>query len=592
MDAPRFSLKALSRRTVIRGIQTLAFVTGGRAAALPNAPLSLPRASDIVLSLRNAGRSLPEAYLRNSETALNTYRPDRVEWHYVSTSNLIRKLKDQWRVKYVGATINANVPLPNDDGLARDFDGNVIVAPWMRAPGWNSLWTTVASRQTRGALLTWIDRCFAAGADGLQVDDGWFQWVTELWGAGDFSEASIKGFGPWLTTHISSAELRQLEITAGPDFDFRHWLKQKHGVHDAASYRRRRGSLPGIDLWRRYLAANVLEFWTQMRAHVRALAPAAPISANAGLVRPDEMFIGLSGYVDYILSELPVDQEPRVYALYGATAEAVGLPFIGCFAGKTSNKRYRRLICAAFSSGINPAAPWDVFVPSIKDVVQPRHSPDPSAFADLYDFVRDHRQLIDGWRGAGEVAVVIPAVNYLSEPVTALIERLTTAQVPFRILPTDSAFRQLPPVNKRLEGIQTLVLAQPCDAYSSETLNAFSQTRLPILTAEQLDPAWLKRHSVGLLTGTRGWRLASRCKIHNASKWIVHLAPSLAEAGRFEGTVTFHRSGQYGLSSGSRLKLFRPKLQPMILSPTSVGSAGIMYSMPEIEDWAIMQPMS
>jgi hypothetical protein len=579
---------APSRRTVIAGIPALAFAAAADRAAAADAPLSLPRASDIVISLRNAERSLPEAYLRKAETALSTYRPDRVEWHYASPSNLIQTLKDQWGVKFVGATINANAPLPSENGLARDFDGNVIIAPWMRAPGWNARWTTVASRRTRDVLLAWIDRGFAAGADGLQVDDGWFQWVTEAWGAGDFSEASIKGFGPWLEAHIPPAKLNQLKITAGPDFNFRDWLKQKHGVHDAATYRRRRGSLPGVDLWRRYLASDVLEFWAAMRTHVRALAPTAPISANVGFVRPDETFIGLSGYIDYTVSELPVDQEPSVYALSGATAEAVGLPFVGCFSGKASDERYRRLICAAFGSGINPAAPWDVFVPSINEVIQPRHSPAPSAFADLYDFVRDHRQLIDGWRGAGDVAVVVPVAAYSNKAVTTLTARLTAAQVPFLILPTDSAYRQLHP---RFTGIRTLVLAQPRAAYSSETLRAISQSRIPVLTAEQLDPAWLTSRSVGLLTGTTGWRLATRCMADNPRKWIVHVTPSLADASTFKGTVTFHRSGRFGLSPETRLRLFQPKSGPVILRPTNADDRSIVYSMPGIEDWAVLEPL-
>ena len=592
MDALRFGLRAPSRRAVIRAFPGLAFAATGRAASA-RAPLSLPlpRASDVVVSLRNAEKTLLEAYARNAETALSAYRPDRVEWHYVSSAAFVEKLKRQWGVKYVGATINANAILPGDDGLARDFDGNAIVAPWMRGKGWDSRWTTVASRQTRDALLRWIDRSFAAGADGLQVDDGWFQWVAEVWGAGDFSEASIKGFGPWLARHVPPARLRQLGIIPGPNFNFRDWLKRKHGVHDAANYRWRRGRLPGADLWRRYLAADVLEFWTEMRAHVRSLASAAPISANVGLVRPDEMFVGLSGYVDYTVSELPVDQEPSAYALYGATAESVGLPFVGCFQGKTSNRRYRRLIGAAFGSGINPAAPWDVFVPSVNEVVQPRHSPAPSAFIDLYDFVRDHRELIDGWRGAGDVALVVPAATYSSDAVAALAGRLTAAQVPFRVLPTDSAYRRLPPLGKRLAGARKLVLAQPRAAYGPETLAAVSRSPLAVLTAEQLDATWLGRQSLGLLSGTRGWRLSGRCRVDDERRWLAHLIPSLADASAFEGTVTFHRSGRYRLSPMSRLRLLRPRAQPLVLSPVSSSNSGVVYSIPATEDWAILEPL-
>ena len=585
MDAPRFS-----RRTVVGSLPALALPVPGRAASLRHAPLSLPRASDVVVSLRNAEKTLPAPYVRSAEAALNAYRPDRVEWHYLSSSDFVRKLKDRWGVKYVGATINANADLPGDDGLARDFDGAAIVAPWMRASGWGSRWTTVASRQTREVLLRWSDRNLAGGADGLQVDDGWFQWVAEAWGAGDFSDASIRGFGPWLAARVSPARLRQLGIAAGPDFNFRDWLRQKHGVSDAADYRRRRASLPGADLWRRYLAADVLGFWTELRAHVRARAPAAPISANLR-VWPDEMFVGLSGFVDYIVGELVVDQEPGVYALYGATAEAVGLPFVGCFTGKTSNQRYRRLICAAFAAGINPAAPWDVFVPSVGGVLQPRHSPDPSAFADLYEFVRGHRRLIDGWRGAGEVAVVVPAAAYSNEAVTALAGRLTAAQVPFRILPTDSAYRRLPPLGSRLAGIRTLVLAQPRAAYSAQTLDAISRSRLAVLTADQLDPAWLTEQGVGLLSGAQGWRLAGRCRIEDSLRWILHLAPSLTDAGPFKGTVTLRRSGPYGLSSRSRLRLFQPKSGPVVLNPASSGEGGVVYSLPAIEDWAILEPL-
>lgn len=587
MDAPRSSPTALNRRTVIGGILPLASATAARAAHLPSLTALLPRASDIIVSLRNTGNLPPEEFLRNAEICLNTYRPNRVEWHYLSSSKSIRDLKSKWGIKYIGATINANAPIKSDEGLARDFDGKAIVAPWMRAPGWNARWITVASEQTRDVLLSQIDNCLTSGADGLQVDDGWFQWVAEMWGAGDFSEASIKGFGPWLATHISPIKLRELKITANPDFNFRAWLQNTHGIHNAAEYRRRREGLPGIDLWRRYLAKNVLQFWTEMRAHVRAQAPRAPISGNLGLVRPDETFIGLSGYMDYTVSELPVDREPSAYALWGATAEAVSLPFVACFSGRTSDKRYRHLISAAFSSGINPAAPWDVFVPNIGEIIQPRHSPDPAAFADLYDFVRKHRRLIDGWRGAGNIAVVVPVAAYSNSAVVSLSERLVNAQVPFVILPTDSEYCDLAP---RLAGIKTLALAQPRAKYSLSTLKIISQSGLAVLTAEQLDPRWLTGQSVGLLTGTPGWRLSTRCMVDNSRKWIVHVTPSLAGASIFKGSVTFHRSGQYKLSPRTRLRVFLPNLEQMTMSPSSVSTQTIVYQIPEIADWAILEP--
>src|SRR5690606_18493490 len=154
---------------------------------------------------------------------------------------------------------------------ARDFDGKPIVAPWMKS--WGAKWVTTASSHTRKALYEWVDKYVAAGFDSIQFDDPVLEAGTVLWGAGDFSDASLAGFGRYVQYELAPSEKRALGIIDGSSpFDLRSYLRER-GIRSHDDLMKRKESLPIMTVWARYLRSNVLEFHADLRRHIDTLSP-------------------------------------------------------------------------------------------------------------------------------------------------------------------------------------------------------------------------------------------------------------------------------------------------------------------------------
>lgn len=543
---------------------------------------SLPRFGDVVVSIRTD--------IQRAGAAIFAYRPDRIEWHYARSSAFIQAAKLHYGVRFVEGTINTNPPDIGPTNCAEDFDGRPITAPWMR--GWGVKYVSVANAGARAALFAWVDRNLQMGCDGIQQDDCWLQYSSEEWG-GDFSSESLAGFGPWLASHVAPDRIEMLGLTASKGFDYRRFLRETKNIHSTADYVAQRNVLPTTPLWRAYLAANVLDYWDQLRSHLAAVRPSAPVSGNVGVVLPNEVFTAIADKLDYTVSEIQAaDDSPPVYRLYGATADAFTKPFVGSFIEAPNDARWDQRIAMAYASGIVPIAPYDVFMPGSGGPPPPRLYADPAPLVPIFDFVRQRRALLDLFRCAGTIGLAVPVDRFSRPAMLALVSRLTMANVPFRILPVGGVLRPLPLDIAAIQACEHIILTNPPGDYPAVAMSAFNGSGIQILAAREVEDAFLAATSIGRPVGRSDWNLIVRELESIPCRCVFHVTPAVFGASPLQGIVQIRRGNRWTGAEQLALQIHRPGQQSITLTPAAMSDTAFSFEVPTVNCWAMLEPVT
>ena len=141
----------------------------------------VPKKSDVIFSTRSKRD--------NAAEVAKAFGATRIEWVYSTEPEFVHSLQSV--APWFGGTVNSTIPLPKDEGIAKDLEGRPIVAPWMKS--WGAKWITTTDPHTREALKGVVQRYLELGASSIQVDDPLLQYTAANWG-GDFSESSLAGF--------------------------------------------------------------------------------------------------------------------------------------------------------------------------------------------------------------------------------------------------------------------------------------------------------------------------------------------------------------------------------------------------------------
>ncbi|MGF1615342.1 MAG: hypothetical protein ACFCVA_15935 [Gammaproteobacteria bacterium] len=227
----------------------------------------VPARSDVVFSTRF---KRPEA-----PALIKAFGATRVEWVYTTDRAFASLLKEQ--APWFSGTLNANGPLPTEAGFARDFDGNIITAPWMR--GWGGRWVTTTHPETQRAMAGQVLRYLEIGANALQHDDPLLQLYAALNQAGDFNASTLAGFPRFLATR---ANRMQVEAAGRLGFtgDDRDFLVKRHRVAEAADDRRRFRRFPSTPMWLASLQRGVEEHFLRLRQQLKSTGHPVPLSMN------------------------------------------------------------------------------------------------------------------------------------------------------------------------------------------------------------------------------------------------------------------------------------------------------------------------
>ena len=482
--------------------------------AHPDFQGAVPRKSDVIFSTR---------FKRdNALEVARAYGATRIEWVYSADPLYIKELRTV--APWFGGALSSTIPLKSDQGIARDIEGQPIVAPWMKS--WGAKWITVADASTRAALTDLAMRYISAGASSIQIDDPTLQFGARWWGA-DFSDSSIRGFSDFLQRHPDRKLIADLGLDLDrPDLDYREFLAEKYGIRTAREYAARQKNLPTTALWYVYLKESVLSHFSEFRRIIDGVAgKRVPLSMNLWLVGPDarrDQF-ALIKHVDYAMVETKID-DYDLLTLMAATYRSLGIGFVPSILPR-SKEENRIAIAGLYALGAQPLVPWDVYINQGPEKLPTRFFGMPEDYADLYRFVRTNAEVFEGYETLPVVGILAPVEKYDFSTTLALVRRLNRANVPFAMVPVRSKPVALPDAG-RPAFLQLLVAVNPLTDFDPETLSALSRQGPKIIAAGDLSARELADLSPVISdTDTTADRIIFRGRTNGEQALAIHVLP-------------------------------------------------------------------
>lgn len=454
-----------------------------------------PKRSDVVFSTRTKRD--------NSILSARNFGATRVEWTYVHAKDESFLLDLKKSIGWAGGAMSITVQTPNNEGAAQDFDGNNLIAPWMRPWGNVAIWHTTTSPYTRKTLFDWAASYIRRGADSIQFDDSLMQLYSVEWG-GDFSPTSLAGFREFLKSYPDKRRLAFLGDIDLNGFDYKEYLRKVHHIQNNAEYLRRYQQLPTTSLWIEYLTETVSSFFRDFRQHLDITAGRRfPLSMNLDLLnRPsaaNRLWVQTE-YVDYVIAETPINNVAEMYAR-AATMRSLGLGYVPSSA-PDSVAEGRRAISTFYALGANPLVPWDVYARNGADGQPVRYFGKVEEFGDMYQFVRQNPQLFDGWESAPVVGIIIPIDKYREAETMALVRKLVSSQVPFAFVLTGGSNSRFELVRQQVEHFKVLMTVNPSSDISEKDIDFLRSIEIPKLDAQITTDDAIRVFSPFFMTGS------------------------------------------------------------------------------------------
>lgn len=338
---------------------------------------------------------------------LKAFRATRSEWLYSTDASVVAELKKI--VKHVGLAISPARKIPNDTGAARDMDGNIAIAPWMRIPVNNMPWNTVFKPDTRNSIMNTVKTDIGIGADSMQFDDPELEFSLLRFQGGDFSPEALSAFRSFCLAS-GPAQCREF---AGDNYDPRTWIRRQSGGSqpDWREFNHQHAADPAWQLWTSFLKNSSRDFVNSVRQYLHSQARPLPLSINVNnpLPVPEKAF--LFDATDYLFCEIYKLNVPRALACFHACATAWQLPFVPSIV-PLSTVDTQWGIAYAYALGDHPRVPWDVYVPG-----KERYYGTVSDYGYLFQFVRDNAQYFDGYDEIADVAFVMEENGLTPAPV-------------------------------------------------------------------------------------------------------------------------------------------------------------------------------
>ncbi len=537
----------------------------------------VPKKSDVIFSTR---------FKRdNAVEVARSFSATRIEWVYSTDSEFVRSL--QLVAPWFGGTLSSTMPLPKDEGIARDFDGNPIVAPWMKS--WGAKWITTTDPRTREILQGIARQYLNLGASSIQIDDPLLQLRCADWG-GDFSESSIAGFREFLATYPDQAELERVGIRNPQEFDYKQFLFTSHNIRTAKEYGDRYHGLPTTSLWLRFLKESVISHYRSFRRYVdEAKGSVVPLSMNLALYGPDESkteFI-LAPFADYAIVETRIHDLDLV-SLQAATYRALGIGYVPSIVPRTKAEN-RAAIATLYAMGAQPLVPWDVYINNGSDNKPTRFFGSPEDYGDLYRFVRDHAALFDDYDQVAEVGILVPVDHYLIKATAALVRRLLRENIPYALVPIGGRTTRyfIDPV--RATHFRVLLTTNPLSDFTPEDLKLVRTLPAELRSAENVTDEMLTTLSPYANSGSDRSRLFPR-GTSNGERIVLHIIRSRDAGGppsrQCQKAFEF-KSGFFPISVGRPLAWHTPKGSQRLTARDADGRVSI--ELPDCEQWGMLE---
>jgi hypothetical protein len=438
----------------------------------------VPRASDVVFS--------PRSRRPDSEAVGRSFGATRIEWTYsrdpAVTSALVRAFGG------FGGAVNANMRLPDESGMAKDFDGRSLAHPRMKAWSHGGLWNSTAHPDTMRAWFEAASAFLEQGAVSMQVDDALMQLYAAVHWGGDFNEATLAAFPAFLRRHPDPQRLRELGLE-GFAGDYRDYLRREHGIESAEAYRRLYRRLPSTPLWHAHIREMVGASLQALRAHMaRTRGAPVPLSMNLGqLSRPSEAIdhFALARHADYAMSETPVDST-RELVLRAATARALALGYVPSIKPRSTDVN-RLAIATLYALGGQVVVPWDVYDGNDAAGRARRFFGTHAEYGDLYAFVRAHAALFDGMQQAAVLGLAVPVHRFDEKATLAAVARLAGRGIPFAFIATGGTFHRYAVDAGAARHFKAVLTVNPDADYLEDDLRALRSLPLAMPPARAAD---------------------------------------------------------------------------------------------------------
>lgn len=400
----------------------------------------LPARSDVALSSRwwhPQKRSDPHDTLRD----MWAFGATRLEWIYDNDPAHISQVKAAG-ISFT-ATINGTDDQEGRPYSARNFDDALISFPWMIS------WThrdglppgaaCVNNPKFRARLTGIVETVTRAGASGVQYDD-WASNVQIGGSNGDcFCEYCLRGFRGFLSKTYKPAELESWGVGNPADFDYRTFLKSKHGLTNVAeyqNYRRQKSSDPLQQAYVRFQAASVRAGMAALKSTLAANAgpdgrrPTLSINTNFTTTSQQGNPFLAADLPDYFMGEGSDETIAGVFVNAKIVEALHRVSVFSPFPYKLD--KTRAVIALQYALGQLCLAPYDVWMHT-SDL--PRHFGNPADYSDIFGFVRTQQLLFDSMETIAVLGIAVDTEEAEDKRFRPLVQSLAEANIPFVILP-------------------------------------------------------------------------------------------------------------------------------------------------------------
>lgn len=333
------------------------------------------------------------------------------------------------------------------DAAARNFAGEPFAVPWLwdhKYKGQPVWWGCTNSPLYHKFLEDWLARSMAAGPDGLHIDDYSGTAGAVTWLSGGFCPHCMAGFREYLKRDVPKKKLAALGITDLSSFDYRQFLVGR-GV-TPEQYKKRRSSLPLADEFLDYQVKSNTQYVAAFhRLASKLRGRPVTLSVNSGLSSPQALAI--APHASYFCCEVGHDAGSRAAPKHPVTiyklADGLDRPVAAMASGQDhafimEHKLpclVRTWIATAYAFGHRFVAPHRLWCYTKEKGTHWYNGPT-EEYAWLFQFVRGHARLLDGYEAVAPVAVVYD--NAARRKGRGNIEPICTAlaarSVPFTVV--------------------------------------------------------------------------------------------------------------------------------------------------------------
>ena len=549
-------------------------VEGGGGAHLPK-PMRAPLSSDVLFSMRSPRPDGPGV--------AQEFRANRIEWIYSNDARLVTSLKIKGFL--AGLTLNANPAIGSDDGYARDFDGRVVVAPWMKS--WGAKWANTNSPKTSAFIFNEARKLVAAGADSIQFDDPDLQYSPTKWADGDFSEASLREFKRYLVAKNLTGRAAEAGFSVESGETYRDHLTVKHGIKTAAEYIARKKTLPLTPVWESFLMSSVRDFHSSLKQMLRTeLGRYTPLSFNMH-IEPDAKSLYLADIPDYAIAESQ-DFNLTDMGIRIATARAIPVGYVASLIPRGLEET-RAAIAAHYAAGAPVVAPWDMYMPDIKGVNQPRYYGAASDFADIFQFVRENRSLFDNYEAMPVVMLTVPINQADQAELRRVVGVMTRHGIPYAFALSGGMFKDFKLDESRLRAAKFVVRLGATSDYREADLKALASIKSVVATSTVTDE-WARRNRPLTMAADEPSTAMLRARTSPEATVTLHLIPRGKGDAKSVGPVNLSVSiARWCLPRGAnRARIFALGQSTQVID-IRPGDDDVSITVPRAALWSVVQ---